>query len=134
MTKVAVIGNKEWQNRRKIQHLLTDLKHKFKNDLILIGAGGKEGANFMIRKYALEFGIQYEEYNPSYSGHNLYSALPESYYGKNYHFSQLLHRMRILAENCDYLMILNNKSDMNPQLQTAYNKVKKLNKPVVVLG
>ena len=42
MTKVAVIGNKEWQNRRKIQHLLTDLKHKFKNDLILIGAGGKE--------------------------------------------------------------------------------------------
>ena len=42
--------------------------------------------------------------------------------------------MRLLAENCDYLMILNNENNMNPQLQTAYNKVKKLNKPVVVLG
>ena len=42
--------------------------------------------------------------------------------------------MRILAENCDYLMILNNQIDMNPQLQTAYNKVMKLKKPVVVLG
>jgi hypothetical protein len=42
--------------------------------------------------------------------------------------------MKILAENCDYLMILNNQIDMNPQLQTAYNKVTKLKKPVVVLG
>ena len=134
MIRVAVIGNKEWQNKRKIQQVLTELKQKFKQDLILIGAGGSEGANYMIRKFALEFGIQYEEYNASYTGYNLYSALPEAYYGKKYHFSQLLDRMRILAENCDYLMILNNETNMNPQLQTAYNKVKKLNKPVVVLG
>ena len=134
MTKVAIIGNKEWQNKRKVQQILTELKQKFKNDLILVGAGGSEGANYMIRKFALEFGIRYEEYNASYTGYNLYSALPEAYYGKKYHFSQLLHRMRILAENCDYLMILNNESNMNPQLQTAYNKVKKLNKPVVVVG
>ena len=134
MIRVAVIGNKEWQNKRKIQQVLTELKQKFKQDLILIGAGGSEGANYMIRKFALEFGIQYEEYNASYTGYNLYSALPEAYYGKKYHFSQLLHRMRLLAENCDYLMILNTETNMNPQLQTAYNKVKKLNKPVVVLG
>ena len=134
MIRVAVIGNKEWQNKRKIQQVLTELKQKFKQDLILIGAGGSEGANYMIRKFALEFGIQYEEYNASYTGYNLYSALPEAYYGKKYHFSQLLHRMRLLAENCDYLMILNSETNMNPQLQTAYNKVKKLNKPVVVLG
>tara|TARA_A200000159_G_C7328581_1_gene342003 strand:+ start:340 stop:744 length:405 start_codon:yes stop_codon:yes gene_type:complete len=134
MTKIAVIGNKEWQNKRKIQKVLLELRQKFKEELILIGAGGSEGANYMIRKFALEFGIQYQEYNASYTGYNLYSALPESYYGKKYHFSQLLHRMKILAENCDYLMILNNQIDMNPQLQTAYNKVTKLKKPVVVLG
>ena len=88
----------------------------------------------MVRKYTLEFGLKYEEYNPSYTGHNLYSALPEGYYGKQYHFSQLLHRMRLLAENCDYLIILNNESKLNPQLQTAYSKINKLEKPVVVLG
>ena len=88
----------------------------------------------MVKKFALEFGISYEEYNPSYTGRNLYSMLPESYYGKKYHFSQLLHRMKILAENCDYMIILNNQNDMNPQLQTAYNKIQKLKKPVVVLG
>jgi hypothetical protein len=80
----------------------------------------------------LEFNIK--EYNASYTGHNLYSALPESYYGKNYHFSQLLHRMRLLAENCDYLVIMNNQKDLNPQLKTAYNKINKLNKPVTIIG
>ncbi len=132
--RIGVIGNKEWQNKRKIQQVLTDLKQRFSNNLIVIGGGGNEGANFMIRKFALEFGIQYEEYNASYTGHNLYSALPESYYGKNYHFSQLLHRMRLLAENCDYLVIMNNQKDLNPQLKTAYNKINKLNKPVTIIG
>jgi hypothetical protein len=132
--RIGVIGNKEWQNKRKIQQVLTDLKQRFSNNLIVVGGGGNEGANFMIRKFALEFGIQYEEYNASYTGHNLYSALPESYYGKNYHFSQLLHRMRLLAENCDYLVIMNNQKDLNPQLKTAYNKINKLNKPVTIIG
>jgi len=132
--KVGVIGNSEWQNKRKIQQVLLDLKNRFNNNVTIIGAGGKEGANYMIRKYSLEFGMTYQEYNASYSGHNLYSALPESYYGKPYHFSQLLHRMRILAENCDYLVILNNQDKLNPQLKTAYNKINKLNKPVTILG
>ena len=131
--KIAIIGNKEWQNKRKVQEILTKVRSDYDNPII-VGAGGKEGANFMVRKYALEFGMKYEEYNPSYSGHNLYSALPEAYYGKNYHFSQLLHRMRILAENCDYMIVLNNQTELNPQLKTAYNKINKLNKPVVLLG
>lgn len=131
--KIAVIGNNEWQNRRKLQEVLQKLKVSYDN-VIIVGAGGNEGANHMVRKYALEFGLTYEEYNPSYTGRNLYSALPDSYYGKNYHFSQLLHRMRLLAENCDYMIIMNNENKLNPQLKTAYNKIKKLNKPVVILG
>jgi len=130
--RVAIIGNKEWQNRRKVQEILQKLRSEHE-ELTIIGAGGSEGANHMVRKYALEFGMNYEEYNPSYSGYNLYSALPESYYGKNYHFSQLLHRMRLLAENTDYMIILNNQNILNPQLKTAYNKINKLKKPVVLL-
>ena len=132
--KIAVIGNKEWQNKRKVQDVLNNIRKQFENNAIIVGAGGNEGANYLVRKFALEFGMKYEEYNPSYSGRNLYSALPESYYGKKYHFSQLLHRMRILAENCDYMIIMNNENKLNPQLKTAYNKINKLEKPVVILG
>ena len=134
MTKVAVIGNTAWQNRRKIQQTLQELKQRFGDELVIIGAGGNEGANSMVRKYTLEFGIRYKEYNPSFSGYNLYSAMPESYYGKAYHFSQLHHRMKLIAEQCDYMMILTNESALDPVLKTAYNGTKKLNKPVVILG
>ena len=132
--KIAVIGNKDWQNKRKVRQVLSELKQKFKQELIIVSGGGSEGANHMVKKFALEFGISYQEYNPSYTGRNLYSMLPESYYGKKYHFSQLLHRMKLLAENCDYMIIMNNENNLNPQLKTAYNKIKKLKKPVVILG
>ena len=133
MTKVAVIGNKNWQNRRKVQEILQGLKSKF-DEVIIVGAGGNEGANSMIRKYALEFGMNYIEYNPSYSGYNLYSAMPKTYYGKSYHFSQLHHRMKLIAQNCDYMIIMTNESNMDPFLKTAYSNINKQNKPVVLLG
>ena len=134
MTNVAVIGNTEWQNKRKIQETLQMLKQKFPDKLVIIGAGGPEGANFHVRKFALEFGMEYREFNPSFSGYNLYSAMPESYYGKKYHFSQLHHRMKLIAETCDYMMIMSNNTQLDPVLQTAWSRTKKLNKPVVILG
>jgi len=118
MTKVAVIGNTGWQNKRKVQETLQMLKRKFPDGLTVIGAGGNEGANFFVRKFALEFDMKYQEFNPSFSGYNLYSAMPESYYGKKYHF----------------MMIMTNEASLDPVLQTAWNNTKKLNKPVVILG
>ena len=137
MTRIALIGSTGWQNRRKVQETLQKLKSQFNddlNELIIVGAGGNEGANSMIRKYSLEFGLRYEEYNPSFSGYNMYSAMPESYYGKPYHFSQLHHRMKLIAERCDYMMIMTNEDALDPVLKTAYNNVNKLKKPVVILG
>lgn len=131
--KVAVIGNKDWQNKRKVQETLRQLKTQF-DEVQVIGAGGSEGANNMVRKYALEFGMSYKEYNPSYSGYNLYSAMPKTYYGKSYHFSQLHHRMKLIAENCDYMIIMTNENKMDPVLKTAYSNINKLKKPVVLLG
>jgi hypothetical protein len=137
MTRIAIIGSTGWQNRRKVQETLQKLKTQFINeldDLIIVGAGGTEGANSMVRKFTLEFGLRYEEYNPSFSGYNMYSAMPESYYGKPYHFSQLHHRMKLIAERCDYMMILTNEDTLDPVLKTAYTSVNKLQKPVVLLG
>jgi hypothetical protein len=133
-TKVAVIGNTGWQNKRKIQETLQQLKRKFPEGVIVLGAGGEEGANYYVKKFALEFGMDYSEYNPSFSGYNLYSAMPESYYGKKYHFSQLHHRMKLIAQSCDYMMILTNEMTLDPVLNTAWTQTKKLEKPVVILG
>ena len=134
MKQVAILGNTNWQNKRKVQKTLSELKQRFGHEVTVLGAGGKEGANSMIRKYTLEFGLNYKEYNPSFSGYNLYSAMPKTYYGKQYHFSQLHHRMKLLAQNCDYMIIMTNEEKLDPVLKTAYNNINKLKKPVVILG
>lgn len=132
--KIGLIGNTNWQNKRKIRDILFELKRRFGDNLIVIGGGGKEGANYMIKKFALEFNITYQEYNPSFSGKNLYSMMPESYYGKKYHFSQLHHRMKLLVKNCDRVMIITNETKLDPVLKTAYNESKKCKIPIVLLG
>lgn len=132
--KIGLIGNTNWQNKRKIRDILFELKRRFGDDLIVISGGGKEGANYMIKKFALEFNITYQEYNPSFSGKNLYSMMPESYYGKKYHFSQLHHRMKLLVKNCDRVMIITNETKLDPVLKTAYNESKKCKIPIVLLG
>jgi hypothetical protein len=129
--KVAIIGSRDWQSKRKIQEVFSKLK-QLPGPVMILGAGGKEGANFLVKKYAIELGFNYLEFNPSYTGFNLYSAMPETYYGKKYHFSQLLHRMQLIANAADKMMILST-GELDPQLDTAYKRMKKLNKSVVIL-
>ena len=50
MTRVAVIGNTNWQNKRKVQETLRNLKQRFDDNVVVLGAGGSEGANSMVRK------------------------------------------------------------------------------------
>ena len=125
--KIAVIGTAEWQSRRKIQDLMRRLKTM--PDITVLGAGGTEGAGIMVKKIALDMGIPYAEYNPSFTGRNLYSAMPDSYYGKPYHFSQLIHRMRLLAQACDRAFVLGNVKDT--QVAAAVSILKRTNKPWV---
>jgi hypothetical protein len=42
--------------------------------------------------------------------------------------------MQLIAERCDYMMILSNQTQLDPVLQTAWTRTKKLQKPVVILG
>jgi len=133
MTKFAIIGSSNYQSKRRLQRVLKDLKKR--EDVTVIGAGGSTFVDKMLKKYAQQFELDYIEYNPSYSGQNMYSAMPPNYFGKSYHYTQLLHRMGLIAENCDILLVLleNTSTKMDPQLQTAINKAKKLNKPLIFL-
>ena len=80
--KVAIIGSRTYENVRKIKDLLSDLKRKFGDELMIISGGCKDGADKYARKYALEFGIQYKEFNPAHTPRNLYSAMSEDQIGR----------------------------------------------------
>ena len=131
--KCAMIGSRTYENTRKIKDALFQLKNKFKDDLIVISGGAGNGADKYVKKYALEFGIAYKEYNPAHTQYNLYSAMPKGYYGRPYHASQYHHRNRLIAKECDVMMAFVYQGELTSGTESAIKSAKQLNKPVVMI-
>ena len=132
--KVAVIGSRDYQNVRKVKDTLFQLKQKFDNKLIIISGGAKYGADKFARKYALEFGIKYKEFNPAHTTKNLYSAMSEDYYEKPYHVSQFHHRNMLIAKDCNVMFAFIGEHDSSNGSMSAVKQAKKLNKPVTIIS
>ena len=132
--KVAIVGSRMYENTRKIKDALYQLKQKFADDLIVISGGAQHGADKFARKYALEFGIKYQEYNPAHTHKNLYSAMSDNYYDKPYHVSQFHHRNMLIARDCDVMMaFIPNGIESNGSI-SAIKKAKKFKKPVTIIS
>ena len=131
--KVALIGSRDYANIRRIKDTLFQLKQKFKTDLIVISGGAKYGADKFARKYALEFGIRYKEFNPAHTTKNLYSAMSDDYYSKPYHVSQFHHRNMLIARDCDVMIAFISEQESSNGSMSAIKKAKKLNKPVTII-
>lgn len=132
--KVAMIGSKHYQNSRKIKETLTALRSKFLDDLLVISGGGRHGADAMIKKYAIEFGIDYKEYNPAHTPHNLYSGMSEGYYGRKYHVSQFHHRNGLIDKSCDVMIVFQSENDSDRGCLSAIKAAKKKNISVVMIN
>ena len=132
--KVAIIGSRMYENTRKIKDALYQLKQKFADDLIVISGGAQHGADKFARKYALEFGIKYKEYNPSHTSKNLYSAMSDNYYDKPYHVSQFHHRNMLIARDCDVMIAFIGNNDTSNGSMSAIKNAKKLNKKVTIIS
>tara|TARA_R100000541_G_scaffold753_1_gene4321 strand:+ start:22864 stop:23268 length:405 start_codon:yes stop_codon:yes gene_type:complete len=133
--KVAIIGSRMYENTRKMKDTLFQLKRKFGDKLIIISGGAKDGADKFARKYSLEFGIKYKEFNPAHTIKNLYSAMSEIYYEKPYHVSQFHHRNMLIARDCDVMIaFISNGDEKSSGSMSAIKQAKKLNKPVTIIS
>jgi predicted Rossmann fold nucleotide-binding protein DprA/Smf involved in DNA uptake len=132
--KVAIIGSREYENVRKIKDMLSELRRKFGNELVIISGGAKDGADKYARKFALEFGIKYKEFNPAHTPRNLYSAMSDEYYSKPYHVSQFHHRNQLIARDCDIMVAFVPKDIKSTGTVSAIKYAEKLNKKVVIIS
>ena len=78
--KIAVVGSRRYENKKKIKDFIFKIKKEFGENTTIVSGGCKQGADKYAKKYALELGLQYEEYPPFHEVHNLYCTMPESRY------------------------------------------------------
>ena len=102
--KVAIIGSRRYENKKRIKDFIFKLKNQYGDKTIVVSGGCKQGADKYAKKYALELGLQYEEYPPFHEVHNLYCSLPESRYDKPFSMRNFFARNKILAGTSDFIV------------------------------
>jgi len=102
--KVAIVGSRRYENKKKIKDFVFKLKNEYGEKTIIVSGGCKTGADKYAKKYALELGLKYEEYPPFHEVHNLYCTMPESRYGKPYNIRNFFARNKIIAGTSDFIV------------------------------
>ena len=102
--KVAIVGSRRYENKKKIKDFIFKLKEQYGTDTIIVSGGCKQGADKYAKKYALELGLQYEEYPPFHEVHNLYCTMPSSRYGKDFNMKNFFARNKIIAGTSDFIV------------------------------
>ena len=130
--RVGIIGSRTYENKRKIREMIWKLKNQFKDELTIVSGGCVDGADKYAKKFALELDCKYLEFNPAHTNRNLYSALHDAYYGKEYSTKYFFQRNKMLANYVDYLIAFMT-DDSNGTLYTV-KEARKKGKKVVIMS
>jgi len=132
--KVALIGSRRYENKKKIKDFVFKLKQQHGDKTIIVSGGCKQGADKYAKKYALELGLQYEEYPPFHEVHNLYCSLPESRYDKPFSMRNFFARNKILVGTSDFIVAFIPKGVEANGTMNVLEYAKKLNKKRIIIS
>ena len=132
--KIGIIGSREYQNFRKVKDTIFSLRQKFGESITIVSGGCLDGADRYAKKYAIELGCNYIEFNPAHTPKNLYSALSENYYGKKYAPKNFFHRNKMLASYSDYIIAFIPKGKKASGTEHTIKEAKKAGKKVVIIS
>ena len=102
--KIGIIGSRKYEKKKNIKDFIFRIKEKYGEEVTIVSGGCKQGADKYAKKYALDFGLQYEEYPPAHQPHNLYCSLPANRYGKEYSIKHFFVRNKIIASVSDMVV------------------------------
>ena len=131
--KVGIVGARIWTDKLKIKEFIFKLKEEYGTDTIIVSGGCKQGADKYAKKYALELGLQYEEYPPFHEVHNLYCTMPESRYGKPYSVKYFHARNKIIAGTSDFVVAFIPRGVESNGTQSTINYATKMGKKIVII-
>lgn len=126
MYNIAIIGSRDYVRESKVASFVKKIRDQFGKTATILSGGNDIGAEKWVKKYSLELGLNYKEYNPSFTGQRMYSALEEEYYGKGFHPSHYYDRYRRMLNNADRLVVFLPESNKNEkEIEYALNLAKK---------
>jgi hypothetical protein len=135
MYKIAIIGSKDYVRESNVAKFVKRIYDQFGKTATILSGGTDQGAERWAKKYSLEFSMIFKEYNPSYTGYRMYSAMDESYYGKGFHPSHFHDRYKHMIYEADRLVIFVERgAKLEPDLQYAIKQAEKKKIPFILVN
>lgn len=131
MYKIGISGNPDYVKKSSVGAFIKKVKDQFGPTATILSGGTDRGPESWAKEFSIDFNLQYKEFNPSFTGHNQYSALYESYYGKKFHPSHLYDRYQRMILECDRVVIF--ATSLTKELEFLIKKTKKRNIPYIIV-
>jgi murein L,D-transpeptidase YcbB/YkuD len=100
---IAIIGSERYENQSAIRDFIFKIKQNLGDNVSIITRGFKNGTEKYVKKFTIDMGLRYIEYNPAHTPHNLYSGMSENYYDKEFHPTQSLHQYKLVVDSSDLI-------------------------------
>ena len=121
---IGITGSNKYEDKRKIKQFL--FKFKDQPGVEIVCRGNKDGADKYVKKYALEFGLNYIEVPAAHTSRSLYSQLPDAYFNKPFSIRNFFIQQNIYIKQCDKFVIFGTVGDkIINNLLNAINKIQK---------
>ena len=131
--RVGIVGSRKYENRKKIKEFIFKLKTDKGADTIIVSGGCKTGADRYAKKYALELGLQYQEFPPFHETWNIYCPKDKRDYGRPYSVKNFFARNKIIAAYSDYNVAFIPRGVESPVSMSTINYAKKFGKKHLVI-
>jgi mRNA-degrading endonuclease HigB of HigAB toxin-antitoxin module len=133
MLKIGLTGSTTFENRTKIKAFLHRIKKEALDEVTVVGLGDKFGADKYIRKFALEYGLKYQEANLPHTQPTLYSMMAESFYGKPYNVKNFFLRNNTFARYIDKCIVFDETHGQDKKIVNLIKAVNKARKKLVII-
>ena len=131
--KIGIVGSRRYENKKRIKDFIFKIKQEKGVDTVIVSGGCRDGADRYAKKYALELGLQYEEYPPFHEGHNLFCTIPSHRYGQPYNIKNFFARNKIIAGTADMVVgFIPEDVESNGTMSTI-KYAEKLNKKTIII-
>ena len=128
--KVAIVGSREYTNKRRIQEFIHKLKERWGNDLEIVSGGQKDGADGYAKKYSLEFDIKYSEFPPAHYTYNQHCVLESYKYGRPYAAWHYHDRNKKIVEYSDVVVAFIPKNITSKGTESTLKEAQKKEKKI----
>lgn len=125
--RLGITGSEQYEFKNQIKNLIFNLKKQYNDELIIYSRGSSKGADKNIRKFCLEFNVNYYEFSPSYLSKTLYSFNQnEAYYNKEFSGRDIYKRSLQMIKVCKFLILFKYENDKSiDYMITQLNKLQK---------